>query len=238
MQRDEVVSFPVRPRSIDDPFSYILSLARGKRVLNVGASGGVEHYLPDHQEAWLHRRLSSVAQETVGIDIDYDSIAYAASQGVKIQYGDCESIRFERPFDLIVMSDVIEHVSAPLRAIDNLAGQLTSRGQLVITTPNATHYGLVGRAWLSGSASVYYDHVMAFLPEHFQAICHRLDLRLADVAFFSHFDGRTATNRVKSLLGRMLGKLIPRSHSTFLVVLEPQSHGVANASPRQQTASR
>ena len=220
MQRNESVTLAVRPHGISDPFSYILEAARGKRVLNVGASGGVEHYLPDNRESWLHARLGDVAETLVGLDIDEDSINYAARHGVEIRYGNCETYESESRFDLVVMSDVIEHVEAPLRAIENLARQLAPGGRLLITTPNPTHYGLVARAWTMRGASVYYDHVMAFLPEHFQVICSRLGLRLIDVAFFSHIDARSIGNRIKSRLARIAGGLIPRSHSAFLVVLD------------------
>lgn len=234
MQRDEVIHLQVRPKSIGDPFSYILEVARDKRVLNVGASGGVEHYLPAHREAWLHARLGAVAAELVGMDIDSDSIRYAANYGVGIEHGDCETYRFARPFDLIVMSDVIEHVNAPLRAIDNLVHQLAPCGRLLVTTPNPTHYGLVGRAWSGRGLSVYYDHVMSFLPEHFQVICNRLGLRMTEVIFFSHFDARSLPNRLKSLLARGVGRMLPRSHSSFLVAIELPQCGGGKSDPRCQ----
>ncbi|MDR1064504.1 MAG: methyltransferase domain-containing protein [Azoarcus sp.] len=222
MQRDEVVHLQIRTREISDPVSYILQAAIGRRVLNVGAGGGVERYLPEHRDLWLHARLRNVAAEVTGIDIDHDSIEFASRHGVKIDYGDCENVCFDHPFDLIVMSDVIEHVNAPLYAISNLARQLSPQGRLLITTPNLTHYGMIGKAWFGKNTSVYYDHVMGFLPEHFQAISNRLGLSLTDIAFFSHIDSRSMLNRYKSLLSRFIGKLIPRAHSSLLVILESQ----------------
>ena len=214
------MNLSVRPRVLDDPFGFILERARGKRVLNVGASGGVEHYLPANRAAWLHERLGRVAREIVGIDIDEESIRYAATHGVTIEIENCETCRFSRPFDVIVMSDVIEHVNAPIRAIENLVGQLSDDGHLIVTTPNLTHYGLVLRAWLGRRTDVYYDHVNAFLPEHFEAICMRLGCRLSDVIFFSHLDTRTFRNLVKSRIARVVGRIVPRAHGTVLVVFE------------------
>jgi hypothetical protein len=118
------------------------------------------------------------------------------------------------------MSDVIEHVNSPLQAINNLAKQLAPGGCMIITTPNPTHYGLVLRAWLGRQTSVYYDHVSAFLPEHFQVMSNRLDLQVTDVVFFTHLDMRTSSNHFKSRLARLVGRVMPRSHSTFLVVLK------------------
>lgn len=223
MQRNELVNLRVQPRALADPFPFILDYARDKRVLNVGASGGVEHYLPCQRHDWLHHRLENVAAELVGIDIDVESVAFASRHGVKLQVADCETCSFPQTFDLIVMSDVIEHVNAPLRAIANLAKQLSPGGRLLITTPNPTHYGLVFRAWLGHRTEVYYDHVYSFLPEHFQVICQRLGLRLGEVVFFSHIDNRSFRNHLKSRLARVLGRLVPRSHGAFLVVLEAES---------------
>lgn len=220
MQRDEVICLSPAARALDDPFPFILECARGKRVLNVGASGGIESYLPGNRSAWLHQRLAGVAAEVIGIDVDAESVAFAASHGVELLVDDCETCRFERPFDLVVMSDVIEHVDAPLRAVGNLARQLAPGGRLLITTPNPTHYGLVLRAWLGRPTAVYYDHVGMFLPEHFQAICNRLGLRLSDVVFFSHLDARSFSLRCKSSLARGLGRVFPRCHGAFLVIVE------------------
>lgn len=222
MQCNEVVNLSIIPRVLADPFVFILNSAHGKRVLNVGAAGGVEYYLPEHREAWLHHRLAGVAARLAGIDIDAESVAFAARHGIELLVEDCETCRFAHSFDLIVMSDVIEHVSAPVRAIGNLAQQLAPGGRLLITTPNPTHYGLVARAWLGRQTSVYYDHVSAFLPEHFQVICDRLGLNLTDVAFFSHLDTRSVTNRLKSQLARLLGRLTPRCHGSFLVVVQAE----------------
>ncbi len=223
MQLDETVNLSVAPKALRDPFPYILESARSKRVLNVGASGGVEHYLPERREGWLHHRLQKVAAEVVGIDIDSGSVAYAAEHGVKLIVADCEVCEFSERFDLIVMSDVIEHVNSPMLAIGNLAKHLAPGGRLLITTPNATHYGLVLRAWIGRGTGVYYDHVCAFLPEHFQVICRRLGLQLAETIFFSHMDARSLGNRMKSRVARCLGSFMPRCHSSLLVVIQRES---------------
>lgn len=104
--------------------SYICDIAKGKDVLNVGASGGVEFYLPDNKKVWLHYRLSTVANEVVGIDIDEDSIRYAKQNGVEILRYNCESMDLGRTFDVIIMSEVIEHLDAPGKTVSTLMSHL------------------------------------------------------------------------------------------------------------------
>lgn len=219
MQLNKLSVLTKAPTVLEDPFAYILDCARGKRVLNVGAAGGVETYLPRNRDMWLHHLLSEVAAEITGIDIDADSVAYAAEYGVNLVLANCETCSLKQHFDVVVMSDVIEHLDGPVTAIANLGKHLVPGGCLVITTPNPTHISLVLRAWAGRNVKVYYDHVCEFLPEHFQAIGARARLELSEVAFFTQIDKRTAGNYLKSHVARILGRWAPRSNASLLIVL-------------------
>gem|GEM_PF-1201315 len=219
MQQNELAELAIATRVLEDPFAYILDCAQGKRVLNVGAAGGVETYLPRNRDIWLHHLLGEVAGELTGMDIDADSVAYAAEHGVNLVLANCETCSLQQQFDVVVMSDVIEHLDGPVTAVANLGKHLVPGGCLVITTPNPTHLGLVLRAWAGRKVKVYYDHVCEFLPEHFQVIGARAGLELSEVAFFTHMDKRTAGNRLKSHVTRVLGRWMPRSNASLLVVL-------------------
>lgn len=231
MQRAEVVELKTEPEVLDDVFDFILRQATGKSVLNVGAAGGVEGYLPANREIWLHERLGRVARELVGVDIDSDSIEYAARHGVEIGWADCESMELGRRFDVIVMSDVIEHLNAPARAVEVLVRHLSPGGKLLVTTPNPTQYGLVLRALLRGRPSVYYDHMSCFLPEHVQAMCDRFGFRLTSVYFFGHVDRRTPRTVMRSRLRRLVGTLSPRLHDSFLAVVEASPGAASSPAP-------
>lgn len=220
MQKSETIILSVIPETLPDVFQFILSVASGKSVLNIGATGGIEFYLPDNKELWLHHRLKKVANELIGVDIDNDSICFAAKHGVDIINANCETMQLGRRFDLIVMSDVVEHLNAPGRAIQNLVDHLKPTGKLVITTPNPTYYGTLFRAIIGKRLDVYYDHVSCFLPEHFQAMCNRFGYRLSAVYFFGHTDRRNFRNIVKSKIGILLGRLSKRLYGSVLVVIE------------------
>ena len=209
-----------RPRRLRDVHSFIVEQSRGKSVLNVGAAGGVETYLPSNAGLWLNHRLSLVARELLAVDVDRDSIAYAARHGVSILHADCESMDLGRRFDVIVLSDVIEHLNAPGIALRTLVNHLTDAGRLYVTTPNPTHYGLILRAVLSKQLSIYYDHVNAFAPENIQAMCDRYQCALTELYFFGGIDRRTFSNRLKSYVGYAIGAVSPRLHAAFLAVIE------------------
>lgn len=202
-----------RIRSIDE---RVLAAARDRTVLNVGAAGGVTGYLPEHPDLWLHHRLGTVAGEVVGLDIDPEGVAHAERHGYRLTEGDCQEVDLGRRFDVIVMSDVIEHVEDPSRAVVNMTRHLEPHGRLYVTTPNATFIGNIIDAFRRGPVDVYWDHVSIFLPEHIQTICDRHGLSLHRVEFFTFVDHRTPTTRVKSRLVQVFGWISPRLHGHFL----------------------
>lgn len=103
---------------------------RPKRVLDVGCGTGANLTAP----------LAQLFPETsfVGIDSDPASIAYAKRENpadnaqyfVEATFGDTES------FDLVIASEVIEHVEDPDAFLNLLRGFLAPDGKLVLTLPN------------------------------------------------------------------------------------------------------
>lgn len=219
MRTNDLVMLEILPRRLTDPFGYLENLATGKAVLNVGAAGGVRGYLPGNESVWLHHRLGAVAARLVGVDIDQDGIEHARNHGVEIVYANCENMDLEGKFDLIVLSDVIEHMNAPVYAVANLMRHLSPGGALCITTPNATSGLALGRILTGRPLNVYWDHVMAYYPEHIQAICDRYGYRLAEILFFDHVDRRTPANIAKSYMSAAVSAIYPRLASSFMAVI-------------------
>lgn len=207
--------------SLGDPVSYLLKQASGRTVLNVGAGGGVvDHYLPAHRDQWMHHRLSTVASSLTGLDLDERACAVAAQHGYEIVHGDCETAQLDQRFEMILMSDVIEHVNSPTQAVLNLTQHLRADGILYVTTPNATFVGDVIDAVLRRPVDVYHDHVAIFLPEHLQTICDRHGLVMRAVKFFSFIDQRTPKTRLRSQAVRAFGLISPRLHGHFLAEIQ------------------
>ncbi|WBU31257.1 class I SAM-dependent methyltransferase [Rhodopseudomonas palustris] len=210
--------------SLNDAREYLLSAARNKSVLNVGAAGGVDRYLPSYLDQWPHHAFAEVAREIEGIDIDEEGIRHAAQHGTSITLANCETCDLGRFYDVIVMSDVIEHVASPTRAVTNLARHLAPGGHLLITTPNGTSLNALRTTMLRRPPSVYYDHMQIFYPEHIQAICDRHRLTLEEVFLFTNHDQRTRGFRARSIVIRGVGLLLPRLSQSFLAVIRQKPH--------------
>ena len=105
-----------------DRKKHIVNASQGKKVLDigcVGADGLVK----------LHTKIKEVSSECVGLDI-------VESEGVV--KGDAQDFFFDDEFDLIVCSEVVEHLYNVegffKSAIQNL--KLNGGGRLIVTTPN------------------------------------------------------------------------------------------------------
>jgi len=220
MEANSLTRLDVEPRLTSDIFGYILSQTAGKTVLNVGAAGGVQEYLPHNREIWLHHRLGRTSRELVGTDIDEDGIEHARKHGVEILRLDCEVMQLGRDFDAIVMSDVVEHLDGPVRAICNLMRHLAPGGRMYLTTPNPTAFNAFARVLLRRELNVFWDHVSCYLPEHIQTICDRHGYCMKELRFFDHIDRQSVSNQFKSYLAKAASRINPRWATAFLAVIE------------------
>ena len=232
MKTNDLVILDHPTGTISDPFGLILDSAHDKRVLNVGAAGNASVYADINPNQWLHARLAKTASVLVGLDLDIDEISAAKALGFDIQCGNCETAKLGQSFDLIVMSDVLEHVGNPVAALHNMFDHLEPDGKIIITTPNATFLGNILKGILRLSPSVYWDHVQTYLPENIQALCDREGWLLEKTLFFTLSDQRSIQTRLKSIVVRGICTAFPRFHSAFLCLISAPSQTTANISSR------
>ncbi len=142
----------------------ILQKCQGKRVLHLGCvDAGLLHERFARGEL-MHQRLAAVAETLWGVDIDETGIAFLRQQGFgQLIAGDiCTSETLEplqgQPFDVIVASEVVEHLLNPglfLASVRRL--MIASQTELIITVPNA--FRIETLLWLRhGVEYVHPDH--------------------------------------------------------------------------------
>lgn len=95
------------------------TIAPGAAVLSVGAGGPVNALLKEYGR--------SIGFTIQSLDIDPERQPDIV--------GDICTIPFKNQFDVVVMSEVLEHVHAPQQALDNVHSTLREGGVLVLTTP-------------------------------------------------------------------------------------------------------
>jgi glycosyltransferase involved in cell wall biosynthesis/2-polyprenyl-3-methyl-5-hydroxy-6-metoxy-1,4-benzoquinol methylase len=89
-------------------------------------------------------------EELWGLDINPTAIERTQSKGFKAHCGDLKDAPWpEQYFDVIVLSQVIEHVAHPIEVLRDLRKILKPNGHLLITCPNSTSFWarFFGLAW-------------------------------------------------------------------------------------------
>lgn len=107
---------------------------RGLRILDVGCGGGL-----------MSEALARLGAEVVGVDASEGNITaarrHAASQGVAVDYRLGESTSALSPdeqFDVILVLEVVEHVTDVRTFLASTVGHLASGGLLLVSTINRT----------------------------------------------------------------------------------------------------
>ncbi len=121
----------------------ILSRCCGKKVLHLGCvDAGLLQERFTRQEL-MHQKLALVADELWGVDVNTEGIAFLQSKGInRLIAGDiCDVNTFDplrgMVFDIVLVSEVVEHLENPGLFLDAVSTLMTPETELIITVPNA-----------------------------------------------------------------------------------------------------
>lgn len=184
---------------IDNRSEYISKLCAGKRVLDVGV---VDHESHQHENAatWLHRQIVSVASHTLGVDIVTEGVEALARNGYNVRRCDITTDRIDEVFDVMIVGEVIEHLSNPGALFEAAGRNLVAGGTLLVTTPNPYY---INRVRLHMFAKSYdsADHVTYLFPSGMAELAQRAGMELSCYrgVKLEGFDYREPTRKLRFL---------------------------------------
>lgn len=122
---------------------FIVDYCIGKKVLHIGCvdAGLMEERYK--QNALLHQKLDKVATLLYGVDIDRDGISFLQDKGfenlffVDISDESQCGVLYEVEFDVIILSEVIEHLSNPGLMLESVKKLMNEKTALLVSVPNA-----------------------------------------------------------------------------------------------------
>lgn len=150
-----------RRRNIQSTYEdCIQEHVRGKKVLDVGC---VAHDASKKEdEPWVHELIEQDAEYVKGIDILEGEVEKLKEQGHNVCYGNIQDLDLEENYDVIVMGEVIEHLTNFQGMMMSIDRNLKSEGKLVITTPNILAVRcfameLLGMDWVNDEHTCYFE---------------------------------------------------------------------------------
>lgn len=144
-----------RPGYFSDAKPAFLELIdpRGLRVLDLGCGGG-------HNGALLKR---AGAREVVGVEMHADAAAQARKRLDAVVQSDLAHLDLsqlgDEPFDVILASDVLEHLADPEAVLARALTRLRPGGAVVVSLPNVAHVvvfaNLLMKRWPRRSSGIF-----------------------------------------------------------------------------------
>lgn len=174
-----------------------LSAKSGINILDVGCGDGVMIYLMSKRNKMNTKNINYF-----GVDGSEESLEVARKKNPKVKFvcSDVRRLPFENEkFDVIVSSDVIEHIKTPSKMLNEIRRVSKNNALIVIGTP------------IRVSENPLDDmHVHEFFPKEFKKLCskyfHFVELRKSHDLF------------VKLLFGRYL-KFLGKDHLVYRYII-------------------
>jgi len=121
---------------------YILENCKDKVVLHIGATDFPYHIKRVKTKELLHYKLNKISKKVVGIDNAIKAIEDLKRFNINnIYYGDIVLNKYEREvlkqkYDIILIPDVLEHLTNPGLALRNIKKFCNKNIEIIITVPN------------------------------------------------------------------------------------------------------
>lgn len=189
--------------AIYDRLEWILSHIKHEKVLDIGCVGQAERF---GSPRWLHGLLKRVAKEVVGIDIDEQGVKQLVAKGYNVIVADAQDPKLteilREEFDVVVASELIEHLSNLGIFLDNVFKLLRSGGILILTTPNAQYRRHI---FLPNSHSC--DHKVAFTMQLLEQLLRAHNFKVVEKAYL--WWGPPGSVMGKCFRSKVITNLIP-----------------------------
>ncbi|MEJ1237721.1 methyltransferase domain-containing protein [Chryseolinea sp. T2] len=197
---------------IPNRVNFLTEMSRGKKVVHLGCL--------DHQPLiadkigrgqWLHKELTDVASDCIGVDIDEEALRYVESKfGYNnIVLGNFTTDKFERiannKWDYAILGELLEHIDNPVQFLSSIRTNYSGIiDRIVVTVPNAWTR-ITMRMAKSSVEMINSDHRYWFTPYTLAKVLYQAGMVTEEIKFSNRIPLDTI-DLIKHKLTGMVGK--------------------------------
>jgi len=204
---------------------FLENLVKDKDVLEIGGLGDIKRYTKENFINFRSLKLSKIAKSFLSIDINREGIEIVRNAGFDFYYygniENFESLPLEiknSNFDVILLLDVIEHLSNVGLALQNINKLLRKEGLVVISTPNPWAIPKLRRIIVGSEPSEYPEHTCYIVPSHFRELFRRTNFSLKKYFYFTYDAHYSKQAYIKGKFIKFLAKFNKLFHTHVLVL--------------------
>lgn len=188
-------------------YQKIAQYIRDKIVLDVGC---IDHDISKAGEGrlWNHFFIKSLSKNTLGIDIELNSIKKMQKMGYQVRQMDAQNLTFKEKFDVIFAGELIEHLINPGLFLKSAKNALKKGGIILLTTPNTFSVNRLVRIIqrLTNDPPANLDHTMYFTPQTIKTLAEKCNLKVISVDYsFFPFYSDSLIIKLNKLVCNILG---------------------------------
>lgn len=182
MTKTELIARAKTARRIEKD-RFLLDTCSGKSILDVGIVGQDRNF---DSPAWLHNKIRSVAASLHGVDILEEPILQLKQKGYSV-YTVEELKGKSNRYDIVLMSDVIEHVNDPVEFLKFYSNFLKPDGKMLVSTPNSNRANNFIHILFNNNYSVNPEHTFWFCPRTMAEVVSRTSLQISEFYWAGHY---------------------------------------------------
>lgn len=218
MNKKQIQEYAKRAKRIEKD-GFLIKICTGKSVLDVGCIGQDRDYSFSN---WLHNKIRVVANSIDGVDILVDEVNKLNKAGYAM-FSVEELQVLNKKYEIVLISDVIEHVNDPVSFVSFYSQFLTHGGKLIVSTPNSNRSINFVNILFNNNYSVNPEHVFWFCPKTFSEVAQRANLIIEEFFwidnYFTNNQIRGMYQKFKIALSNFLFRLRPNFSPNMLFVL-------------------
>jgi 2-polyprenyl-3-methyl-5-hydroxy-6-metoxy-1,4-benzoquinol methylase len=186
----------------------------GRRVCELGVGRGL----------LLRRLLGSRAASVTGIDVSIEylqPVAERAESRLRLALANAENLPFRDEFDVVVASEILEHVLNVGDLLISLHRSLVTGGRVVVRVPYKEDLRQYAR---QAGARYRFVHLRTFTRDSLVDLMEQAGFRLRKLAYDGHFQGRPRrltpylARVVDPYFARAFDEGVPRGNGTSPIV--------------------